>query len=129
MFYVLAVLQDLHLLQRHKPARHDGVESGQKRFDLVLGVDDLDDERQVLAHIEDFGRVKPSRMAEAHRAAQHSRPREMCLARLEDDRLVKRPMMKFRVFAYEDAQEHGVAWESHRSKSLPPTPPRAASVP
>ena len=45
MFDVFAVLEDLNLLQSNESARHHFIEDRQKRFDLFLGVDDLDDER------------------------------------------------------------------------------------
>jgi hypothetical protein len=57
-------------------------------------------------------------MAEAHRAANDRGASKMGRAGLENDRLVKRTMLKPGVFADEDPQKHRVAWEIHGSASL-----------
>src|SRR5271165_3978588 len=108
--YVLAVLQDLDLLQGDEPARHDRVENRQKRLDLVLGVDDLDDERQVLGRVDNFRAVDPARMTEAHPAAQDRRACETELPSRVNNRFVERAVVNFRVLADENAEQHGVLW-------------------
>ncbi len=58
MLHMVAILQHLDLLERNKPAQHHLVELRQKRLDFLLGVDDLDDEGQVLGEPQDLRRVK-----------------------------------------------------------------------
>ena len=65
MLDVLAILQDLDFFQSDKPAWHHGIENRQKRLDIVLRVHNLDDQRQVLAHVEDLRAVQPGRLAKA----------------------------------------------------------------
>jgi hypothetical protein len=62
----LAILQDLH----SQAPWHHRIENRQERPDVIFRVNDFDDERQVLAPVEDFHAVQPGRMAEAHRAAK-----------------------------------------------------------
>ena len=56
--------------------------------------------------------MEPGRVAEAHRASNDRGASKMDRAGLENDRLVKRTMLKPGVFADEDPQKHRVAWES-----------------
>jgi len=43
-----AVLQDLDFLDCHESAADHPVEHGEEGVDLVLGIDDLDNDRQIL---------------------------------------------------------------------------------
>ena len=43
----MPVMNDPHLFQRDQPAAHQVPEFGQERVDLVLGIHDFDDQREV----------------------------------------------------------------------------------
>src|SRR3954453_10221748 len=101
----LAVLEHLHLLQRHEAPRHHPVEHRQEGVHLILAVDDLDDERQVLREAEDLRGMHPAGMPETHAATQHGRPGEMHLARLHHDALVERPAIAAVILADEGSEE------------------------
>ena len=94
-------------------ASHDGLD-GVDELDLFLGVDDLDDDGQVLRQADDLGGVEHARVSEAERSAQHGGPGEMHLARFQHDRLVERLVVGLVVLADKDAQQHGVTGKLHR---------------
>ena len=79
-----------------------------KRHSVLGAVDDLDHHRQILGQAKDTRRVQAARTAEADRAAQHGRPRQVQLPRLEDDGLVQRLAPMAVVLSDEDAQQRGV---------------------
>src|SRR5262245_61308712 len=109
------VLQHLHLLDRHKPARHHFVKHRQEGVDPVLTVDDLDHHRQVLRQTQELGSVEAARMTEADRAAQHGRAREVQLACLQHDRFIEREVAEPVVLTKKDSQQCGVAGKRHGS--------------
>ena len=95
----VAVLQHLDLFQGHESAGHHRIENRQEVFDFRFGVDDFDDQRQILRQPQDLGRMQPAGMSKSHRSAQHRRPGEMDIARLEHDRFIKRPALRLRSFS------------------------------
>jgi hypothetical protein len=55
--------------------------------------------RQIFRQPQDLGRVQPAGMSESHRPAQHRRPGEMDIARLEHNGFIKRPALRLRSFS------------------------------
>src|SRR2546428_9099065 len=84
-----AIQADLHLLECRESLRDRGVDDGQEPFDLVLGIDDLDDDRQVLGETQDLGGVQAAVGAEPLHPPQHRGSRQALLARLPDDPFVQ----------------------------------------
>ena len=111
-------------------APHHRITHRQESLDLLLGVDDLDDQRTALGHVEDLRRVEASRMAEARLPAKNRGARQVTFPRFRHERLVEpAPIPGPVVLADEDAQERGVARKRRGSSSLIRFDERSRSVP
>src|SRR6476661_9945060 len=72
-------------LDHDETAGEELVDLGQERADALLGVDDDDGDRQVLAQGQDAVRVDPARLAVALDAAEDARAGETGAVRAVDD--------------------------------------------
>src|SRR5579883_844302 len=107
------VVEHLDLLDRDQSTRHHGVEERQECIDLLLGIDDLDHDRQILRQAQDLGGVNAARMAEADSPAQNRRPAQLHLPGLQHDRLVERQAFELVVLAEKYPQQNGVTRDLH----------------
>src|SRR5882724_10941462 len=116
-----AIQPDLDLLERGESLRDCGVDDGQEPFDLVLGIDNLDDDRQVLGEAQDLGGVKAAVGAEPLHPPQHRGSRQALLARLPYDPLVQGRAVVPIALPHEDPEKMPFLGQHHGS--LPPDQP------
>ena len=105
-----AVENHLHALECDETFLHHAVQMRKERRDLVLGVDDLDDDREVRRESQDLGRVEPAVRAEADEPLPHRCASESLLPRLFDNRLVQRSTVPAVGLADEDPQQLAFSW-------------------
>src|SRR2546425_659151 len=110
-----AIQPDLDLFERRESLRDGGVDDGQKPFDLVLGVDDLDDDWQVLGEAQDLGGVQAAVGAEPLHPPQHRGSRQAVFARLPDDPLVQGRAVVPIALAHEDPEKMAFLGKHHGS--------------
>ena len=94
---------------------------------MLLGVDDLDDQRQVLGQLQQVGRVDDAARAEAGEAPQHGGPREALLAQALDQRVGEGLAVPAVALADEDAHQPLLAVEDAHAQL--PTSQRPSARP
>jgi hypothetical protein len=104
-------MNDLDGFERDKALLHEIVEQRNKRANLLLGVHDLDQDRQVRREIENARRMHDRMTAETLDAFKDGCSGKSLFARGFDDRGVKRLRTATIAFADEDAQQLSAAWE------------------
>src|SRR5665213_1575561 len=87
-----AIANHLDLFQGDQADAAHALHFLEKSLNLFICIDNLDDQRQLAGKLQYLGGMNDTRLAVAHRAAQHRRPRQPELARLEHDFLVERSM-------------------------------------
>lgn len=107
-------MDDFDFLQCDQTATHHRFERGQEGVDLVLGVHDLDDERQIGGEAQNLGGVQAAGLAKTHRAAQDSGTGEIGFAGLKDNCFVEWLVFAAVGFAEIDAELNGVLGELHQ---------------
>src|SRR5262249_59728869 len=85
----MCVFDDLSLLQRDQAAAarvfHQRVELRQGGANLFFGVDDFDQDREILGEAQNLCGMNAARRAVAFDPSPHCRPRQPELARFEND--------------------------------------------
>src|SRR6516165_12831828 len=94
----------MELLGSNEPATHHAFQQRKKRSDLLLGVDDLDDNRQV-AREQPVKSMDRTRHAITEQAAKHGSTRKADPPGLSHNRLGKRRVLIGVIIADEGAQQ------------------------
>src|SRR6185295_19494031 len=89
--------------------------------DLLLGLDALDDDRQIQRQLEKLRRVHPGAGAEAHYPAGDCRAGVMTFAQQLDDGPVKRLTLVLVALSDVDAHQHALTLQTVHISSLVPT--------
>jgi hypothetical protein len=84
------VRDDMNLLDGHHPVAHHRIERREDAIDVLLGVHDLDHDREVLAEPEDARRVEMGARTVALDTPEDGRPSQSFPANAFDDRLEER---------------------------------------
>src|SRR3989442_201661 len=100
------VIDHLDLLHRQQSAAQHLLEHRQELLNLYFAIDNFDDQRKVHREPQNFRGVQPTRLAEAHSPAQHSRASEVQFARFEHDSIVERLVSTAVDFTDGDEQQH-----------------------
>src|SRR5258708_20082884 len=90
----------------------------QKALNLILGVYNLNDHRQIHRQAQDFGCVQMARFSETHRTMQHGSASLLLLARFFHNLLVERSTFQFVALSDKDPQEHRVFRQFHKLQLL-----------
>src|SRR6266403_3387970 len=115
--FVIAIANDRHLFQGDQAAFCEFGQDRKETVDLLLGINNLHDHRQVLRQAQYLRGVKHAGPTKTKRPAQHRGSREMNLARLEDNRLIERSAVGLVILANENSQEGGLFRNLHLSIS------------
>src|ERR687897_3934306 len=105
------VLQYSDLLQGDQAVADHLFEDGLEALDVLLGVYDLDDQRQIPRELEQVCRMHDTARAEAGQPAQHGGARETFPAQALDERIGQRSPVPAVALADEDADHPLLAFE------------------
>src|SRR5260221_4008879 len=86
----------------------------QEFIQLLLGIHDLDNDRQIFGEcIKPEGVDLPRVRAKPHHAAQYGCTRQTLLTRLQHDPFIERLVLKFIRLAKENAEPDPLLWKIH----------------
>ena len=111
LFLGRAVEDDADFFEGDEAAIHHFVEAGKDFFDALGGLDDLENDGQVLRETKDFVGVIDARPAITRDAAKNGCARKAFFAQHFDNRFVERPAVPFIGFADVNAHQRAFAFK------------------